>query len=158
MFIGAYQLESLNLGSNHITTIELDTFVPMTQLRELDLSNNELHIANRLLFDRLAHLQLLHLQTNPWQCDCELRPLVEWWQQQTAIGAAPQCDDNHYSWDRMQVDEFACGPRMIGIDSINEQVRTVRVGTNVTFDCVVYGDPTPNVRWEMDDDVRRKKV
>lgn len=46
-------------------------------------------------------------------------------------------------WDRLDADEFACGPR---VQALRGEARAEE-GGNVTLSCRVQGAPSPNVRW-----------
>ncbi|XP_050690603.1 protein artichoke-like [Eriocheir sinensis] len=74
-------LEVLLLGANWITTIHPRTFLPLTTLRRLDLSNNyleELSIAPLEPLER--RLEWLRLDGNPWRCGCRMGQLWTWLQ------------------------------------------------------------------------------
>lgn len=79
-------LEELLLGGNWITTIHPRTFLPLTTLRRLDLSNNyleELSIAPLEPLER--KIEWLRLDGNPWRCGCRLSQLWTWLQDHLSV-------------------------------------------------------------------------
>lgn len=79
-------LEVLLLGANWITTIHPRTFLPLTTLRQLDLSNNyleELSVAPLEPLER--RLEWIRLDGNPWRCGCRLGQLWTWLQDHLSV-------------------------------------------------------------------------
>ncbi len=80
-FLSCVNLEHVVISENRaLVAIAGDAFDHATPiLRTLDLSGNGLISLDAGLVDRAARPELtsLSLADNPWQCDCDLAPLVE---------------------------------------------------------------------------------
>lgn len=70
-------LKYLNLAKNNIKVLPNDVFKSQTKLNSLDLSGNKLKTAPISVFQHMKPL-VLHLAGNPWECDCNLWPFMEW--------------------------------------------------------------------------------
>ncbi|XP_022104704.1 slit homolog 3 protein-like [Acanthaster planci] len=69
-------LTHLNLSWNGITYVAPDAFVG-TNLKEIDLRNNDITTLDPKTLEGLPRLGAVRLGDNPWRCDCEL----EWFSQ-----------------------------------------------------------------------------
>ena len=56
--------ESLNLSSNHISTVQNQSFYNVTKLQILDISKNKIKLLHRYMFEHLHNLAELYLQWN----------------------------------------------------------------------------------------------
>lgn len=167
------ELRELKLSGNPIQRIMNDAFVHVPQLVRLELSECKIGTlesrgfaglenslewlkldGNRLVDVRsttLTSLQSLHgleLAGNPWNCTCSLRPLREWMlKQNVPFGIPPTCKNPSRlatkPWDRLDLDEFACVPKILAPDPKAHGVE----GRNITITCRIAGIPEPNVRW-----------
>ncbi|CAH2295578.1 platelet glyco Ib beta chain [Pelobates cultripes] len=73
---GIVDCTNLDLSSKSLPS----SFQPST--RKILLNNNKLENIPNGLFDRLPELREVHLQQNPWQCDCNILYLRSWLQAQ----------------------------------------------------------------------------
>lgn len=75
-------LRSLNLSGTELTGLPAELVRPMSFLRELDVSRNQLSSLTDLTLSALTglkYLKTVHLHGNPWHCDaCVIGPLIKW--------------------------------------------------------------------------------
>ncbi|KAJ4435728.1 hypothetical protein ANN_18345 [Periplaneta americana] len=93
--------------SPNVITSSWSIFSSLTQLKELDLTNNQFTTLDVRLFANLERLSRLRITGNPVQCNCKLKILRSWclrWEVDTGLVL---CDDiAKSSWD--VVDTLAC--------------------------------------------------
>ncbi|XP_054155661.1 leucine-rich alpha-2-glycoprotein-like [Oppia nitens] len=65
-----YKLRSLRLASNRLQTLGADFFDKLPQLRQIDLSGNQL--ATLPYISSIGSPQVILLADNPWDCRCKL--------------------------------------------------------------------------------------
>ncbi|KAK6630190.1 hypothetical protein RUM44_005746 [Polyplax serrata] len=70
-------LKVLSLSDNSLKTLPLGVFQHLTNLYSLDLSKNQFSVLPVSLFQPLQYISL-YLSDNPWNCDCELNPTIQW--------------------------------------------------------------------------------
>ena len=73
----AATIEFIDLTNNRISTIATVTFIGLSQLTELELTNNSL---THVIWEELPwddHLQRIGLAQNPWSCSCHNKFLIE---------------------------------------------------------------------------------
>lgn len=169
------ELRELKLSGNPIQSIVSDAFADLPQLVRLELSEcriaavengafrglekslewlkldkNKLVELNALSFVVLQNIHELELAGNPWNCSCNLRPLREWMlQRNVPFGVPPVCQYpkrlTSKSWDKLDLDEFACVPEILASETKAHGVE----GKNVTMTCRIAGIPEPSVRWML---------
>lgn len=148
-FIHLAQLNKLELSDCKIGTIEARALVGLEKSLEwLKLDRNKLSEVKSASFTILQNLHELEIAGNPWNCSCKLRPLREWMlKRNIPFGAPPVCQYpnrlSSKSWDKLELDEFACVPEIIALETKTQGVE----GKNVTLTCHIAGIPEPNVRW-----------
>ena len=74
MFYDLTDLEEINLSNNLLNFVHTHAFTVLTNLRKLDLSNNHLNTFSSKWVKPLLDSSLVNLNLggNPWQCDCTL--------------------------------------------------------------------------------------
>ncbi|KAG5870426.1 hypothetical protein JTB14_026441 [Gonioctena quinquepunctata] len=174
-FDSVTELRELKLNGNPIQKIFNDAFMHIPQLIRLEISdckialieprafsgsekslewlkldNNKLSEVIARSFTGLQNLHGLELAGNPWNCSCSLRPLREWMlRQNVPFGIPPVCYSPKRlyskSWDKLDLDEYACVPEIFAYDSKAHGIE----GKNVTMTCKISGIPEPNVRWML---------
>lgn len=76
MFSQFTQLKSLDLQQNEISMVEDGAFTGLAQLTTLLLQHNGLRTASEEVLLPLASLTYLRVYDNPWSCHCSLDSLV----------------------------------------------------------------------------------
>lgn len=75
-------LVHLDLSQNRISNLSVETFQPLTDLVELDLSSNDLRGLYPMLLDQfnnMTKLAVLYLHRNPWACEqCQIEAMLFW--------------------------------------------------------------------------------
>lgn len=148
-FVKVPQLIRLELSSCRIQTIDVRAFSGLeTSLEWLKLDGNKLIEIRAAALVSLQNLHGLELAGNPWNCSCNLRPLREWMiRENIPFDIPPMCQYPQRltakTWDKLDLDEFACIPTIFAADYYANGVE----GKNVTMTCNVNGIPEPNVRW-----------
>ena len=76
----SFKFQRLNLASNQLRRVPSSVVLPCIQ--EIDLSDNRLTAIPDAIIQALSSsgssITSLHLNTNPWNCDCHLASLVHW--------------------------------------------------------------------------------
>ena len=82
-FTVLYNLKELILSGNRISTWRNETFTPLSRLRTLALDNNLITMINKTSFpfERLTSLRTLALGNNPYACTCDLLWFRKWCKQ-----------------------------------------------------------------------------
>lgn len=70
-------LKYLSLAKNNIKILPDDVFKSLSNLNSLDLSGNKIRTVSVTVFAHMKPL-VLHLAGNPWDCDCNLNPVIQW--------------------------------------------------------------------------------
>lgn len=148
-FLHVPQLVKLELSECKINNIESRAFTGLEDSLEwLKLDTNRLSDIRAATLTSLKNLHGLELAGNPWNCSCALRPLREWMlRKNVPFGIPPVCKNpprlSSRPWDRLDLDEFACVPKILVPDSKAHGVE----GKNITMTCRIAGIPEPSVRW-----------
>ena len=109
-------------------------------------------------------LSVLRLYGNPWRCDCRLRwlrrllpnvptssssdssivPRINWhFGDNTPKCTTPELMRD-IQWRHLTVDQFACPSQIVTNSTTSVELR---LGSNVSVECLVFGDPEPVVTW-----------
>lgn len=148
-FVHLPQLVRLELSECKINNVEMKAFAGLQDSLEwLKLDSNRLVEIRAATLISLQNLHGLELAGNPWNCTCSLRPLREWMlRQNVPFGVPPVCKNpprlSTRPWDRLDLDEFACVPKILAPDPKAHGVE----GKNITMSCRIAGVPEPSVRW-----------
>ncbi|XP_077367214.1 uncharacterized protein LOC144010672 isoform X2 [Festucalex cinctus] len=89
MFGGLRVLQELYLRNNDLDHLPSDVFKDMPKLSQLALSGNRLKAVDGNTLAQIPSLKKLHLHDNPWLCDCNVVPLVQW-MKQTNVTMSPR--------------------------------------------------------------------
>ncbi|OQV17276.1 putative Insulin-like growth factor-binding protein complex acid labile subunit [Hypsibius exemplaris] len=80
VFAPLQNLLRLNLYRNQLRTVPSSVVLP--RIEDIDLSDNRLTSFPNAIVDALStpgtSLKSLHLNTNPWTCDCGLAKIIQW--------------------------------------------------------------------------------
>ncbi|XP_037870420.1 uncharacterized protein LOC101742788 [Bombyx mori] len=148
-FTSLPHLVRLSLSSCKVAEIELRGFTGLeSSLEYLELSRNKLQVLHVAVLASLRSLKGLELANNPWECTCALRPLRDWMiTKNVPATVVPECALPprlmSHSWDRLDLEDFACQPVVSAFSSNLKGVE----GEQVVLVCQVKGVPAPRVRW-----------
>uniref|UniRef100_A0A8C4SD07 Slit homolog 3 (Drosophila) n=1 Tax=Erpetoichthys calabaricus TaxID=27687 RepID=A0A8C4SD07_ERPCA len=78
LFDGLVSLQLLLLNANKINCLRVNTFQDLQNLNLLSLYDNKLQTISKGLFAPLRAIQTLHLAQNPFVCDCHLKWLADY--------------------------------------------------------------------------------
>lgn len=97
MFSQFTQLKSLDLQQNDISMVEDGAFSGLSQLTTLLLQHNGLRTASEEILLPLPRLTYLRLYDNPWNCQCSLDSLVRKLQVPSSrnLGNFAKCAEPH---------------------------------------------------------------
>ncbi|KAB0369703.1 hypothetical protein FD755_018696, partial [Muntiacus reevesi] len=90
-FQGLKSLTSLLLNANKINCLRVNTFQDLQSLSLLSLYDNKLQTISKGLFAPLQAIQTLHLAQNPFVCDCHLRWLADYLQDNPIETSGARC-------------------------------------------------------------------
>lgn len=150
-FLAVPQLVRLEMSGCKVHFIEEQSFQGLEDSLEwLKLDNNKLTEVDATAFTSLRNLHGLELTGNPWNCSCTLRGLREWMLKlNVPYDIPPTCQNpkrlQGKSWKILDLDEFACPPKIFPSEVKAKGVE----GKNVTIACTIAGTPTPNVKWSL---------
>ncbi|TMW46248.1 hypothetical protein DOY81_008672, partial [Sarcophaga bullata] len=142
-------LVRLELSDCRIERVEVKAFAGLeSSLEYLKLDGNKLSEVRSGTITSLSNLHGITLSRNQWNCSCALRPLRSWMlRENIPCGIPPVCQNPPRlagkSWDKIDLDDFACVPQIIATDTTAHGVE----GRNVTMSCYVEGVPEPSVKW-----------
>ncbi|XP_050709904.1 uncharacterized protein LOC126994641 [Eriocheir sinensis] len=169
-------LRELRLAHNYITSLPEEAFTPTPDLVHLVISQNQIDVVNERAFRGLTRLEVLklsdnrlaaldaaivhplvaihelHLDANPWHCDCRLRPLRRWMiERNVAFLEPPTCVQpdrlKGRSWQALTLDEFVCVPQLT---AVAPRVLAAH-GENVSLSCRIENDIDATVSWFLGD-------
>ncbi|KPJ11128.1 Leucine-rich repeat-containing protein 24 [Papilio machaon] len=148
-FAALPHLVRLTLSGCKISEIEPRGFIGLeASLEYLELSKNKLQVLHVAVLAPLRSLKGLELASNPWECTCALRPMRDWMiRRNVPATVVPECALPprlmSQSWDRLDLEDFACIPEVSSASTIFKGTE----GEQVTLVCRVTGVPAPRVRW-----------
>lgn len=76
MFSKYKKLKSLDLQQNEISKIEDQAFFGLNKLTTLLLQHNQMKVLSEEVFIYMPLLSYLRLYDNPWNCNCQMEPLI----------------------------------------------------------------------------------
>ena len=153
-FSGLDSLLTLNASHNtNLRYIHAAALSCLGSLRTLDISHNALSSLHTSAFQGLASLRSVALHHNPWRCDCDTRWLRD------------HVTNNTASWRLLQINAIVCATPtkladylMVNIQESNitcvapmittyQQKVAFAVGSQAVVNCIVVGDPKPDIVW-----------
>ncbi|XP_050099080.1 uncharacterized protein LOC126579637 [Anopheles aquasalis] len=143
-------LRNIDLHSCHLRYVAETAFANLELLEFLDLSRNRLESLPHHVFNHMKNLKTLILEENWWNCDCHLRDFRSWYLNSSLNRRSLVCQRPHalkgLSWDYLEADQFGCMPM---VEIFRDEYEIEDLGTNITYKCMVAGDPEPTVRWDV---------
>ncbi|XP_035778822.1 uncharacterized protein LOC118459500 [Anopheles albimanus] len=143
-------LRNIDLHSCHLRYVAETAFANLELLEFLDLSRNRLESLPHHVFNHMKNLKTLILEENWWNCDCHLRDFRSWYLNSSLNRRSLVCQRPHalkgLSWDYLEADQFGCMPV---VEIFRDEYEIEDLGTNITYKCMVAGDPEPTVRWDV---------
>ncbi|EPY73543.1 slit 3 protein-like protein [Camelus ferus] len=91
LFDGLASLQLLLLNANKINCLRVNTFQDLQNLNLLSLYDNKLQTISKGLFAPLQAIQTLHLAQNPFVCDCHLKWLADYLQDNPIETSGARC-------------------------------------------------------------------
>lgn len=145
------QIVALDVSGCQIKKIAARAFHNIVQLERLYLHNNKIEEIKQKTVESVEKLHSLTLHGNPWKCDCELRPLIDW----LMVANLPMVDLPKCKTPRrlagkrftdIAIDNFACPPELMAATRYIES----NIGSNATIHCKVGSIPTSSIKWIRD--------
>uniref|UniRef100_A0A8C3AZA6 Slit homolog 2 (Drosophila) n=1 Tax=Cyclopterus lumpus TaxID=8103 RepID=A0A8C3AZA6_CYCLU len=91
LFEGLFSLQLLLLNANKIACLRVDAFQDLHNLNLLSLYDNKLQTIAKGTFASLRAIQTLHLAQNPFICDCHLKWLADYLQDNPIETSGARC-------------------------------------------------------------------
>ncbi|XP_063498685.1 slit homolog 3 protein isoform X2 [Symphalangus syndactylus] len=91
LFDGLVSLQLLLLNANKINCLRVNTFQDLQNLNLLSLYDNKLQTISKGLFAPLQSIQTLHLAQNSFVCDCHLKWLADYLQDNPIETSGARC-------------------------------------------------------------------
>ena len=114
------QLVTLDLSHCGIRRVAAKAFSNLAQLEKLQLNGNNLHEIRPKTIESLRGLHGIELASNPWTCDCRLRPLKQLLaSDRVPLAEEPRCQGparlKGKAFNQLEVQEFACPPKSVSM-------------------------------------------
>ncbi|XP_071420699.1 type III endosome membrane protein TEMP isoform X2 [Pithys albifrons albifrons] len=95
-FKGLGNLHTLLLGNNSLQELDVPFLLPLKALYHLDLQHNVLVSVDTWSLHLMETVPQVHLEGNPWVCDCNVHSLQQWLQRRKAT--TPPAGKGGRSW------------------------------------------------------------
>ncbi|XP_061681339.1 leucine-rich repeat-containing protein 24-like isoform X2 [Syngnathoides biaculeatus] len=152
-FRGLQRLQELHLQRNSLEVLEERALAGLTSLALLDLSRNRLHTVGAAALRPLVSLQVLRITENPWRCDCALRWLRGWMDEEgrrllSSSERRLSCSEpprlSRLSLLEVPPNSLVCIPPLVQLEP---RRLAVRLGDSLRVSCHASGYPRPQVTW-----------
>lgn len=146
--IGLNNLENLTITNSPLREIQSKALDELTLIRNLDLRNNDLTFlpASLAHLTRLSHL---HLQDNPWACDCRMFWFVQWAEShahKTAFESGLGCGYKTAAIDTLEALRYLnCTPPFL--THVTPPTELHKLNSTVVLECEFNGNPAPSLTW-----------
>lgn len=143
-------LKTIDLSHNFIDEIHRHTFENLgNSVEALNIDNNRLGALREEVFLPLTNLKSLQLHSNPWNCDCHLKNFRDWVVYRGLYTYPTSCQEPERLADKLWQDvdpkDFACKPDI----RVPQSVVFSQPGANVTLSCFIIGNPMPDAKWVL---------
>lgn len=139
-------LKKLEISRCKLRAVHPHSFINLQALETVKIHQNLLSYLHQDTFN-LPVLKTLTLSDNPWFCDCRLREFHEWFlnsnlgsEEVVCVGPENKAD---MSWRILKREDMFCPPSAYA----SPTVIRAEAGAEITFGCLVRGDPKPLVTW-----------
>ncbi|OXA46329.1 Leucine-rich repeat-containing protein 24 [Folsomia candida] len=154
-------LKLLDLSDCQLSTLPKKAFEKLSVLESLSLSGNRFTYLSRELLKPLTKLKSLQLAGNPWKCDCRLKTLRDWVIQKNLFQHHTRCAEpaivSNFAWDQLVSLDFSCRPEIVSVQINGKPTDALLVhtdiGSDITLQCLVRGNPPPDLKWVRDGQV-----
>ncbi|XP_061635527.1 leucine-rich repeat-containing protein 24-like [Phyllopteryx taeniolatus] len=152
-FRGLQRLQELHLQRNSLEVLAEQALAGLTSLALLDLSWNHLHTVGAAALRPLVSLQVLRITENPWRCDCALRWLRGWMDEEgrrllSSSERRLSCSEpprlSRLSLLEVPPNSLVCIPPLVQLEP---RRLAVRLGDSLRVSCHASGYPRPQVTW-----------
>lgn len=149
MFSQFTQLKSLDLQQNDISMVEDGAFSGLSQLTTLLLQHNGLKTASEEVLLPLPRLTYLRVYDNPWSCGCSLDSLVRTLQlpSNRNLGNYAKCAEPQSLWGqklkKLHVDLLCASDKREDGDRREPKPPPMKVKPEATSMCHTYMFPKP---------------
>ncbi|XP_021700792.1 uncharacterized protein LOC5570717 [Aedes aegypti] len=144
-------LRNIDLHNCQLNSIAETAFSNLELLEFLDLTKNQLEYLPHYVFNHMKNLKTLLLEENPWNCDCHLRDFRGWYLNNSLNRRSLQCHRpfslKGSTWESVETDQFGCVPHVEVFRDNADDIEDL--GANITYRCMVYGDPEPSATWDL---------
>lgn len=144
-------LRTIDLHNCEIVSIDETSFSNVDLLEYLNLKQNSLQSLPGNVFTHMKNLKTLHIDENPWNCDCKLKKFRNWYVKNNLNRISLQCKSPFslidQQWENIHEDAFGCAPTL---KILKEDIHSSDLESNITFKCYTTGDPRPTISWQLD--------
>lgn len=170
IFGSSHRLKYLEISHNPpLDSVQWAAFRNLTQLTTLDLSFNALSTLDLEILGSLVMLETLDLNGNPWLCDCQMLEHFSALRDVHTNGSVILsiefiCSNFPLIVDRYVTDLYASNITVGDLDcktpKIYSSARKARhqLGSSAILDCVVMGNPMPQIVWVTNRNVTLRYV
>ncbi|KAK3856127.1 hypothetical protein Pcinc_037519 [Petrolisthes cinctipes] len=142
----------LDLSYNSLVSVTIGALYNLTELEILNLANNRLSYFNASEFDLLRLLRFIRVDGNPWQCDCHLRSLQQWFRDHNVVASIPpSCSSPKWlsgqDWQVLGYEDLLCVPK---VSAIASRILAAH-GENVSLLCLIESEVEPTITWLVGD-------
>ncbi|KAK0167507.1 hypothetical protein PV327_004897 [Microctonus hyperodae] len=146
--IGLNNLEELIITNSLLREIQSKALDHLMLLRNLDLRDNDLTFLPTSLA-HLTRLSHLHLQGNPWACDCRMFWFVKWAEthaHRAAFESGLRCGYESATIDTLQALRYLnCTPPFL--IHVTKATLLHKLNNSVILECEFNGNPAPSLTW-----------
>ncbi|XP_070570212.1 uncharacterized protein [Ptychodera flava] len=147
-FVNFPKLEVLWISQCKTAVIHSGAFDGLLGLKGLDLRDNILATLPWGVFDDFPNDTDIHLEDNPWQCDCRL----DWLAGETKVKDNPKCQTPPLL-QAQTIKSLSAGDFQCTLPEISQNVTNLsgNSGDSVHLPCNATGFPTPQYTWYFQD-------
>ncbi|XP_070559168.1 leucine-rich repeat-containing protein 4C-like [Ptychodera flava] len=152
IFNGLDNLDRLFIYRNNLKTLPENIFHGLNKLFSLRIMFNDLTTLPGNIFENLNNLRDLFIYSNPWSCDCRLRELRTWLDDNNhrlLLGGTIRCESPDHLRSRsirdVPLTNFTCYPTPVFYRAFRTIV--AEIGDDVILDCEVESELEVDKYW-----------